>query len=48
VTYDDKESIKAKTLYARKNGLRGIMFWQLAEDKYEDGLLEAIDRALKE
>jgi chitinase len=48
VTYDDKESIKAKTLYAGKNGLRGIMFWQLAEDKYEDGLLEAIDRALKE
>ncbi len=47
VTYDDAESIREKTLYAKKNGLMGIMFWQLAEDTYENGLLEAIDRVLK-
>jgi GH18 family chitinase len=30
-----------------KNGLGGIMFWQLAGDKCEKGLLEAIDEAVK-
>jgi len=47
VTFDDEQSIREKTLYAKKNGLRGIMFWQLAEDAYENGLLEVIDRVLK-
>ena len=47
VTFDDEKSIEEKTLYARKNGLRGIMFWQLAEDAYENGLLDAIDRAMR-
>lgn len=43
VTYDDKRSIGLKTKYAIDNGLGGIMFWQLREDPYDDGLLEAID-----
>jgi len=47
VTYEDVQSIVAKTRYAKDNGLRGIMFWQLAEDTYENGLLEAIDRVVK-
>ena len=47
VTFDDEDSIREKTLYAKKNGLMGIMFWQLAEDVYENGLLEAIDRAIR-
>ena len=47
VTYEDIQSIVAKTNYAYKNGLRGIMFWQLAEDTYENGLLESIDRVVK-
>ena len=47
VTYEDVQSIVAKTRYANDNGLRGIMFWQLAEDTYENGLLEAIDRVVK-
>jgi chitinase len=46
-TYDDPRSIKLKTRYAIKKGLDGIMFWQLAEDKFENGLLEVIDIALK-
>jgi chitinase len=47
VTYDDIESISEKTKYAIRNHLGGIMFWQLAEDTYENGLLEAIDRTIK-
>lgn len=42
-TYDDTASIKLKTGYALKTGLNGIMFWQLAEDNFTKGLLEAID-----
>ncbi len=43
VTYDDKRSVGLKTKYVIDNGLGGIMFWQLREDPYDDGLLEAID-----
>ena len=42
VTYDDKTSVGLKTKYVIDNGLGGIMFWQLREDAYDDGLLEAI------
>jgi len=48
ITFDDKKSIMLKTQYALDQGLEGIMFWQLREDKTEDGLLDAIDAALKE
>jgi len=47
-TYDDTESIKLKTEYALKNKLNGIMFWQLADDNFSEGLLNAIDEAKKE
>jgi len=47
VTFDDERSIQQKVLYAKKNGLMGIMFWQLAEDAYENGLLDAIDKTIK-
>lgn len=43
VTYDDKRSISLKTKYVIDSGLGGIMFWQLREDSYDDGLLGAID-----
>ncbi|HEY5408053.1 MAG TPA: glycoside hydrolase family 18 protein [Ginsengibacter sp.] len=46
-TYDDSESIKLKTEYVIKNKLNGVMFWQLAEDKLEDGLLDVIDEVKK-
>ena len=45
VTYDDKRSVGLKTKYVIDNGLGGIMFWQLREDPYDNGLLEAIDDA---
>ncbi len=46
-TFDNPESIKAKTKYALKNKLGGIMFWQLGGDKFDDGLLDAIDDAVE-
>ncbi len=42
ITFDDSISVKAKTKYAKKHGLGGIMFWQLKNDAYENGLLAAI------
>ena len=42
-TYDNKRSINLKTKYVIDNNLGGIMFWQLREDPYDDGLLDAID-----
>jgi chitinase len=44
VTYDDKRSMQLKTKYAIEKGLGGIMFWQLTEDTYTDGLLHEIDK----
>jgi chitinase len=44
VTYDDKRSIELKLKYAMKNGLGGIMFWELSNDQYDDGLLDVINK----
>jgi len=41
-TFDDQRSVSLKTKYAADNRLGGIMFWQLAEDSYDNGLLKAI------
>jgi chitinase len=41
-TFDDKESLKAKTKYVLDRHLNGIMFWQLTHDTYRNGLLDAI------
>ncbi len=46
-TYDDSLSIALKTAYAIKNHLNGIMFWQLADDSFTNGLLDVIDNAVK-
>jgi chitinase len=43
-TYDDSVSVQLKTIYAEKNKLNGIMFWQLMDDKPSGGLLNAIDK----
>lgn len=48
VSYDNERSINLKTLYARKQKLNGIMFWQLVDDKFEKGLLQAMYNASKE
>jgi chitinase len=47
VTFDDKRSVQTKTQYAIDKKLSGIMFWQLTEDTFTDGLLDAIDAAKK-
>jgi len=44
VTYDDSLSIIRKTEYVEKKKLGGIMFWQLRDDKFNDGLLDVIYR----
>ena len=44
-TFDDKTSIRQKTVYAREKGLNGIMFWELTLDTKKDGLLDALYEA---
>ena len=41
-TGDDILSMKAKTNYAIKKNLGGIMFWEIVLDSYQNGLLNAI------
>lgn len=48
VTFDDTLSIRLKTQYALEQHLGGIMFWQLAEDRFTNGLLDIIDDTKKE
>jgi chitinase len=43
VTYDDSVSIALKTGYVISRKLGGVMFWQLADDKFTNGLLQVID-----
>ena len=40
VTYDDPESIRLKSQFARKLG--GVMFWELSQDTADGALLESI------
>lgn len=42
VTFDDTTSMRLKTAYAVDNKLNGIMFWQLGEDRFSNGLLDVI------
>ncbi|MFT3703273.1 MAG: glycosyl hydrolase family 18 protein [Agriterribacter sp.] len=46
-SYDNIHSVQLKTEYVFKYKLNGIMFWQLAEDTFRDGLLDAIDKTRK-
>ncbi len=48
VTYDDSTSIKLKTEYTIHHHLNGVMFWQLTEDNFQNGLLNVIDEVKKE
>ena len=47
LTGDNVESVKAKATYVREQGLGGIMFWQLLDDKAKGGLLDAMHTALR-
>ncbi|SEN38000.1 chitinase [bacterium A37T11] len=42
-TGDDLRSVHAKTAYAIKKGLGGIMFWELTLDSYKGGMLDVMD-----
>jgi chitinase len=44
VTFDDSVSISIKTKYAIKKHLNGIMFWQMADDAFSNGLLDVVDK----
>ena len=46
-TFDDATSLAGKARYVRREGLGGLMFWQLGEDKLRNGLLQAIHDALQ-
>ncbi len=46
-TFDNEKSIELKTNYALKQHLGGIMFWQLYDDKLHNGMLNVIDKTLK-
>jgi chitinase len=46
-TFDDNYSILLKTEYVKKKNLRGIMFWELSQDKSPGGLLDTISSNLK-
>ena len=47
LTGDDLGSVRAKCAYVREQGLGGIMFWQLRDDKPKGGLLDAMHKALR-
>lgn len=47
VTYDDSVSVQLKTKYVMQKKLNGVMFWQLADDDFEHGLLDVIDETKK-
>lgn len=46
-TFDDPKSIALKTKYVKDKKLNGIMFWELTDDAYADGLLSVIDDTIK-
>jgi chitinase len=47
ISFEDKKSVALKTKYAIDKNLGGIMFWQLRQDTYKGGLLDAIDKQIK-
>jgi chitinase len=42
VTFDDTTSMRLKMEYVITKKLHGMMFWQLNDDKYQNGLLAVI------
>jgi len=46
-TFDDHQSIKLKSQFALEHKLGGIMFWQLMNDKKQNGLLETMVNEIK-
>ena len=47
-TFDNKQSIQAKTIFIHRKKLGGIMFWELGQDAKKDGLVEAMEKGLQQ
>lgn len=47
-TFDDTLSIRVKTRYVMDKHLGGIMFWQLMDDRFGNGLLDVIDNTKRQ
>ena len=47
VTFDDSVSVALKTKYSIKQRLNGIMFWQIGDDSFSNGLLDVMDETKK-
>jgi chitinase len=45
-TFDSPQSVAAKVQWAKQRGLGGLMFWEMNDDKDEDGLLESLIKAV--
>jgi chitinase len=45
ISYEDPQSVRAKSLYVVRHHLRGVMFWELSEDR-NDELLDVIGHTL--
>lgn len=48
VTYDDSVSIGKKMQYIKQKKLGGIMYWQIMDDRFENGLLDIMYQRRKE
>jgi chitinase len=46
-TFDDKRSMEIKSKYVIEKKLGGIMFWQLGDDTFSNGLLQTIYSTIK-
>ncbi len=46
-TFDDERSVTEKLKYIKRRNLGGIMFWELADDKENNGLIELMYHKLK-
>ena len=42
LSYDDPESVEAKGLYVKNNGMLGAMFWEYRGDTDKHDLLKAL------
>jgi chitinase len=45
-TFDDSASIRLKAIFVKEEGLNGIMFWHLKQDKNKGGLLDVISQTI--
>ena len=47
ITYENAKSINEKAKYVRKNGLAGIMIWELGEDSDDGDLMSAVISSMR-